>query len=116
MVSFKSYGVARIPIIAAVSLFFLSGIAHAQSLAGVVRDASGALLPGVTVEARSPALIERARVVVTDERGQYQIIDLRPGTYALTFTLSGFATVRLEAINVTGGGVTSLNAEMRVGS
>src|SRR6186713_2463341 len=116
MASFKWYGMARIPILAAVSLFFLSGIAHAQSVAGVVRDASGGLLPGVTVEARSPALIERARVVVTDERGQYQIVDLRPGAYVLTFSLTGFATVRFEAVEVTGGGVTSVNADMRVGA
>src|SRR4030095_4990628 len=109
-------GARRRPVIVALCLFGLPGAVMAQSVAGVVRDASGGLLPGVTVEASSPALIERARVVVTDERGQYQIIDLRPGSYVVTFTLSGFTTVRREAVEVTGGGVTTVNAEMRVGS
>ena len=68
---------------------------HAQgvatgSIAGVVKDASGGVLPGVTVEASSPALIEKARTVVTDETGSYRLIDLRPGPYAVTFSLSGF--------------------------
>ena len=69
-------------------------VATAQSLAGVVKDTSGAVLPGVTVEASSPALIERTRSTVTDDRGQYQIVDLRPGTYGVTFALPGFATVQ----------------------
>jgi hypothetical protein len=90
-------------------------LAQAQSVAGIVKDASGAVLPGVTVEAASPALIEKARTAVTDDRGQYQIIDLRPGTYRVSFTLAGFATVVREAIEVTGGGVTSVNADMKVG-
>jgi Carboxypeptidase regulatory-like domain len=64
-------------------------LAHAQaSITGVVRDPSGAVLPGVTVEASSPALIEKVRSVVTDGSGQYRIIDLRPGTYAVVFSLS----------------------------
>ena len=71
----------------------LPSIVHAQALAGVVRDPSGAVLPGVTVEAASPALIEKVRSVVTDGTGQYRIVDLRPGTYRLTFTLPGFNTV-----------------------
>ena len=78
-------------------------LAHAQaSITGVVRDPSGAVLPGVTVEASSPALIEKVRSVVTDGSGQYRIIDLRPGTYAVMFTLSGFSTVRREGIELTG--------------
>ena len=73
-------------------------LAHAQaSITGVVRDPSGAVLPGVTVEASSPALIEKVRSVVTDGSGQYRIIDLRPGTYAVVFSLSGFSTVRRES-------------------
>jgi hypothetical protein len=73
---------------------------HAQaSITGVVRDASGAVLPGVTVEASSPALIEKVRSVVTDGTGQYRIIDLRPGTYVVTYTLSGFSIVRREGID-----------------
>ena len=69
----------------------LPGIAAAQSaIAGVVRDATGAVLPGVTVEVASPALIEKVRTTVTDATGQYRVVDLRPGTYAVTFTLAGF--------------------------
>src|SRR2546427_4119930 len=66
-------------------------LGHAQSaIAGTVKDTSGALLPGVTVEAASPVLIEKSRTAVTDGQGQYKIIDLRPGTYTVTFTLAGF--------------------------
>jgi hypothetical protein len=101
--------------LAAVAGLLLPALAQAQSLAGVARDASGAVLPGVTVEASSSALIEKTRSVVTDDRGQYQIIDLRPGAYKVTFSLAGFATVSREAIQVTGGGVTTVNADMRVG-
>src|SRR6058998_2263734 len=68
------------------------------SIAGVVTDASGAVLPGVTVEATSPALIEKVRTVVTDAQGQYKIVELRPGTYAVTFTLPGFSRVRREGV------------------
>jgi len=92
----------------------LPASAAAQSVAGVARDTSGAVLPGVTVAASSPVLIERTRSVVTDDRGQFQIIDLRPGTYAVTFTLPGFATVSRESVEVTGAGVTTINAELRV--
>ncbi|HKA07510.1 MAG TPA: carboxypeptidase-like regulatory domain-containing protein, partial [Gemmataceae bacterium] len=86
------------------------------AIAGTVRDATGAVLPGVTVEASSPALIEGARSASTDERGQYRIIDLRPGTYTTTFTLSGFSTVRREAIEISAGFTAAVNAELRVGS
>ena len=70
-------------------------VAWAQAtITGTAKDTSGAVLPGVTVEATSPALIERVRSVVTDATGQYRIVDLRPGTYTVTFTLPGFSTVR----------------------
>ena len=73
--------------------------AHAQvSLAGVVKDTSGAVLPGVTVEAASAALIEKVRSVVTDDTGQYKIVNLRPGSYSVTFTLTGFSTVKREGL------------------
>jgi carboxypeptidase family protein len=89
----------------------------AQSvIAGVVKDATGAVLPGVTVEASSPALIEKVRTVITDEAGQFRIVDLRPGTYAVTFTLAGFSTVRREAIELLTNFTASINAELRVGS
>ena len=78
------------------SFLFLPAAAWAQAetgnIAGVVRDASGAVLPGVTVEAASPALIEKVRSVVTDGQGLYRIVDLRPGQYTVTFTLPGFNT------------------------
>ena len=74
---------------------FVPALAFAQgSITGTVKDPSGAVLPGVTVEASSPVLIEKVRSVVTDGGGQYRIIDLRPGTYSVTFTLPGFNTVQ----------------------
>jgi hypothetical protein len=86
------------------------------SLTGTVRDASGAVLPGVTVEASSPALIEKTRSAVTDGTGQYRIIDLRPGPYVLTFTLPGFATVKREGIELAGTQTATIHIEMRVGA
>ena len=86
------------------------------SITGVVRDTSGAVLPGVTVEAASPALIEKVRSAVTDGTGQYRIENLRPGAYAVTFTLPGFATVQREGVQLTGAFVASVNAELRVGT
>jgi len=98
-------------------LLVVPAAAYAQaSIAGVVRDSSGAVLPGVTVEATSPALIEKARSVVTDGTGQYRIVTLPPGTYAVTFTLSGFSTVRREGVELTGTFTATINAELRVGS
>src|SRR5499427_6314100 len=86
------------------------------AIAGIVKDPSGAVLPGVTVEAASPALIEKTRAVVTDGSGQYRIVDLRPGTYTVTFTLTGFNTVRREGIELTGSFNATVNADLRVGS
>jgi len=85
------------------------------TIAGVVRDASTAVLPGVTVEAASPALIEKTRNAVTDGTGQYRVTDLPPGSYVLTFSLPGFATVKHDGVAVTGSGVITVNAELRVG-
>jgi hypothetical protein len=99
-------------------LLFLTAAttAHAQAmLAGVVRDASGGVVPGVTVEASSPSLIEKVRTTVTDGSGQFRIIDLRGGLYTVTFTLTGFSTVRRENVQLTGEATVSVNAEMRVG-
>src|SRR5688572_4064302 len=92
------------------------GLATAQSLAGTVRDTSGAVLPGVTIEASSPALITKVRTGVTDETGQYRIPDLPPGTYKVTFSLPGFAVVVREGVELSGGGVMTIGAELRVGS
>src|ERR1043165_8452117 len=73
-----------------------------STLTGVVKDASGAVLPGVTVEAASPALIEKTRSAVTDSTGQYRITGLTPGTYTVTFTLSGFSTLKREGVELSG--------------
>ncbi len=86
------------------------------AITGVVRDTSGAVLPGVTVEAASPVLIERTRSVVSDDTGQYRIVDLRPGSYALTFTLPGFNTVKREGIELSGDFVATVSVELRVGA
>jgi hypothetical protein len=86
------------------------------SLAGVVKDSSGAVLPGVTIEAASPALIEKTRSAVTDGSGQYQIIDLRPGTYTVTFSLAGFSSVKREGVELAGAGVVTISADMKVGN
>jgi hypothetical protein len=92
-------------------------VARAQaSIAGVVTDASGAVLPGVSVEATSPVLIENARTAVSDGNGQYRIESLRPGSYVVTFTLQGFTTVRREAVDVVGTATTIVNADLRVGA
>ncbi len=85
-------------------------------IAGVVRDASGAVLPGVTVEASSAALIERVRTTVTDGTGQYRIVGLRPGTYVLTTTLTGFNTFKRENIEISGSAVVTINVDLKVGS
>ncbi|MEQ1898678.1 MAG: carboxypeptidase regulatory-like domain-containing protein [Vicinamibacterales bacterium] len=85
------------------------------TVAGVVKDTTGAVLPGVTVEAASPALIEKVRSVVTDDSGNYKVVDLRPGTYTVTFTLPGFNTFRREGIELTGGFTANVSPEMRVG-
>src|SRR6185436_15826230 len=102
----------------ALALFvILPATAFAQaSLSGLVKDSSGGVLPGVTVEASSPVLIEKIRTGVTDSTGLYRIPDLPPGTYKLTFTLPGFSTVSREGVEVAGAGVTTINADMRVGT
>jgi len=84
------------------------------SLTGVVRDSSGGVMPGVTVEAASSALIERVRSTTTDAAGLYRIVDLRPGTYTLTFTLPGFTTVKREGLELAGSMTLTIPAEMRV--
>ena len=84
----------RVVLLALTCLWLLPAAAHAQSVfTGVVKDTTGAVLPGVTVEAASPALIERTRSVVTDANGAYRLVDLRPGIYTVTFWLAGFSIV-----------------------
>jgi hypothetical protein len=91
-------------------------LAQKASLTGIVRDTSGAVLPGVTVEASSPALIEKVRSAVSDGSGQYRIIDLDPGTYQVTFSLAGFTKVVRGGVQMAGSAVFTINAEMRVGA
>src|SRR5436309_1328352 len=102
----------------AILLLFVAAIAAAQTgaaVTGVVTDTSGAVLPGVTVEAKSPALIEQLRSAVTDEGGRYRIVDLRPGTYTVTFTLPGFTTITRDGIELSGTFIATVNADLRVG-
>src|SRR6266545_7461066 len=94
----------------------LPSAALAQAvIAGEVKDQSGGVLPGVTVEASSPALIEKVRTAVTDGSGRYRIESLQPGTYAVIFSLAGFATQKRDGVILTGSGVVSVNGEMKVG-
>ena len=98
-------------------LLLLPATVFAQAaITGVVKDASGGVLPGVTVEAASPVLIEKVRSVVSDDTGQYRIVDLRPGTYSVTFTLPGFSTVKREGIELTGTFVATVNGDLKVGA
>jgi hypothetical protein len=89
---------------------------QSSAIAGVVRDTSGGVLPGVTVEAASPVLIEKTRAVVTDDQGRYNIVDLVPGSYTVTFRLEGFSTVRREGIILTSGFTAPVNADLQVGA
>ena len=86
------------------------------SIAGVVRDSSGGVLPGVSVEASSPALIERTRTVVTDDQGVYRIVGLVPGAYTVTFSLAGFSTVKREGLELTTGFTAQVNADLTIGA
>ena len=105
------------PLLVVVVSLLLPSVAYAQAaITGVVRDASGGVLPGATVEAASPALIEKVRSVVTDANGQYRIVDLRPGTYSVTATLQGFTTLKREGIELSGNFVATVNLDLRVGS
>src|SRR3989442_7426208 len=97
------------------ALLFSAPVGAQQSpsgIAGVVRDTSSSVLPGVTVEAASPALIEKVRSVVTDGEGRYNIVDLRPGTYSVTFSLPGFSTLKREGIVLTVGFTATVNADL----
>jgi carboxypeptidase family protein len=107
-------------VMAALSLALRPDVAAAQaatsSIAGVVKDASGGVIPGVTVEAASPVLIEKVRSVTTDAEGQFKIVDLRPGLYTVTFTLGGFSTVQREGIEIPPGFTATVNADLHVGA
>jgi hypothetical protein len=100
-----------------ISVMMAPAPAVAQStIAGLVTDTTGSILPGVTVEAASPALIEKVRTAVTDGQGRYSITDLRPGVYSVTFGLPGFSTVKREGIEVASNTNVPISAELRVGA
>jgi Carboxypeptidase regulatory-like domain len=104
-------------LVAFVVLCLLPAAAHAQSsFAGIVKDTSGAILPGVTVEAASPVLIEKTRSAVTDSTGGYRLTDLRPGFYTITFTLPGFAAVKREGLELPANFTMTINSELKVGT
>ena len=110
---------ARRSVLTAICLVLIhsaAALAQETSIAGVVRDASGGVIPGVTVEASSPALIEKSRTAITDGQGQYRIIQLVPGTYTVTFTLEGFNKTERTGIELRAETTLSVNAEMRVGA
>src|SRR5579872_2781825 len=106
--------------ITAVLLFLLAAVPatmRAQnSIAGTVKDSSGAVLPGVVVAVSSPALIEKTRSVVTDGRGEYKLVDLRPGTYSVTFAAEGFTPQKRDGVELTSDFVADVNATMQVGT
>lgn len=107
----------RVAFVLLAALVALPSLADAQSaIAGVARDTSGAVLPGVTVEAASPALIEKSRAVTTDGEGRYNIVDLRPGVYSITFSLEGFSTVKRDGVELPTGFTATINGDMKVGS
>jgi hypothetical protein len=106
------------PLFLALSCVVWPVVAAAQTstIAGTVRDASGGVLPGVTVEVASPALIEKVRTVITDSQGRYSVVSLRPGLYRVTFTLPGFGTVVREGIELTSDFTANVNADLKVGT
>jgi carboxypeptidase family protein len=106
----------KLVLVVAFALLLPSASFAQASITGVVKDSSGAVLPGVTVEAASPALIEKVRTAVTDGTGQYLIADLRPGPYTVTFTLTGFSAIRREGIVLTGSFTALVNTDLRVGN
>src|ERR1700737_2228865 len=100
-----------------IGLLFLPALASAQSaIVGLITDDSGGVLPGVTVEASSPALIEGSKTAVTDGQGRYRIVQLRPGVYRMRFSLTGFSEVIREGINLPSEFDRTVNVRMKVGS
>src|SRR5258708_10060485 len=106
----------RVLVIAASILATHAALANAQTIAGTVKDDTGAVMPGVTVEASSTAVVEKVGSVVTDGAGQYKIVDLRPGSYEVTFSLHGFPSVKRQGIELTTDFTANVNAEMKVGA
>src|SRR5437870_4191686 len=111
------HDIDRLVIMCALMMFpAASSAQQAGGIAGQVKDTSGAVLPGVTVEASSPVLIEKVRAAITDSDGRYNIVDLRPGTYAVTFSLAGFKTLKRDELALTAGFTATVNEDMAVGA
>ena len=104
--------------VAALALtLIVPAVAFAQaSISGTVKDASGAVLPGVTIEAASDVLIEKVRTATTDGNGRYQLVDLRPGKYTVTFVLTGFSTIKRDGVELSGSNTTVVDADLKVGA
>src|SRR4051794_36630054 len=110
-------GASKVLLLILLTAVLLPSRAFAQgTLTGTVRDQTGGILPGVTVDASSPALIEKVRTGITDGSGQYRITGLNPGTYSLTFMLPGFNVVKRDGIEVSGTATLTIPVEMRVGA
>ena len=107
---------SRVAVACVAGLLFVPVLAHAQAIGGTVTDTTGGVLPGVTVEARSPALIEQVRTAVTDGNGQYLIVALETGDYSVTFTLPGFSTLVREGVELGTGFTANVDAELAVGA
>ena len=106
----------RVGLLVVPLLLAVPGVVRAQSgITGSVKDATGAVLPGVTVDVSSPVLIEGTRSTITDETGLYNIANLRPGEYTVKFTLPGFKVVKREGINLPTSFTATVNAELAVG-
>jgi hypothetical protein len=116
MRSYRSISLLTLMILACLPAPNLAQSTTTGAIAGVVKDTTGAVLPGVTVEASSPALIEKTRSVTTDAQGNYKITDLRPGTYAVVVSLTGFSTYRREGVELSAGFTATVNADLKVGS
>ena len=114
----KIWRIAALTVAAVLTCLSTEAFAQAagSTITGVVRDTSGAVLPGVTVEAASPALIEKVRSTVTDAEGLYRLVDLRPGDYTVTFTLPGFNTFVRDGMTLPANFTATVNAEMGVGA
>src|SRR5688572_12278672 len=112
----RQYAPALVLVLGLVAMPCVSAAQVLGAVAGTVKDASGGVLPGVTVEAASPALIEKVRTAVTDGSGQYQIVNLPPGTYTITFSLTGFSTVKREGLDVRANFTSNVDGELRVGA
>ena len=109
-------GFVKAALLASLVLLPAAAFAQSSSITGVVKDSSGAVLPGVTVEASSEALIEKVRSTVTDNAGQYRIVDLRVGKYTVTFSLTGFSTVKHEDVELGSDFIATVSVEMKVGA